>query len=115
MLAISCRHPSPRQAPLRPALRSNCASHQQILLVLTLNVPPPLITLPCTSLQAETFEVVKANLYQSLGQLATVMDDAHLDFLFQRFESARSRPLPDTLRLFGLLQQLVLSDSRVSC
>ncbi len=66
---------------------------------------------PCS--QAETFEVVKANLYQSLGQLATVMDDAHLDFLFQRFESARSRPLPDTLRLFGLLQQLVLSDSRV--
>ena len=57
--------------------------------------------------------MVKANLYQSLGQLATVMDDAHLDFLFQRFESARSRPLPDTLRLFGLLQQLVLSDSRV--
>ena len=69
----------------------------------------------CAAPQAETFEVVKANLYQSLGQLATVMDDQHLDFLFQRFESARSRPLPDTLRLFGLLQQLVLSDSRVSC
>jgi hypothetical protein len=63
--------------------------------------------------QAETFEVVKSNLYSSLGQLATVMDDKHLDFLFKRFESARSRPLPDTLRLFELLQRLVLSDTRV--
>ena len=57
--------------------------------------------------------MVKSNLYSSLGQLATVMDDKHLDFLFQRFESARSRPLPDTLRLFELLQRLVLSDARV--
>ena len=61
----------------------------------------------------ETFEVVKVNLYNTLGQLATVMDDAQLDLLFKKFEDSRSRPLPDTLRLFELLRRLVASDTRV--
>lgn len=57
--------------------------------------------------------MVKVNLYNTLGQLATVMDDAQLDLLFKKFEDSRSRPLPDTLRLFELLQRLVASDTRV--
>lgn len=68
---------------------------------------------PLIGRQVETFEVVKVNLYNTLGQLATVMDDVQLDLLFKKFEDSRSRPLPDTLRLFELLQRLVASDTRV--
>lgn len=64
--------------------------------------------------QVETFEVVKVNLYNTMGTLATVMDDEQLDLLFKKFEDSHSRPLPDTLRLFELLHRLVASDSRVA-
>ena len=53
------------------------------------------------------------NLYNTMGTLATVMDDVQLDLLFKKFEDSHSRPLPDTLRLFQLLHRLVASDSRV--
>ena len=75
------------------------------------SVPSPPKTL--CPVQVETFEVVKVNLYNTLGALATVMDEAQLDLLFKKFEGSRSRPLSDTLRLFSLLQRLVVSDSRV--
>ena len=57
--------------------------------------------------------MVKVNLYNTMGTLATVMDDEQLDLLFKKFEGSSSQPLPDTLRLFELLQRLVASDSRV--
>jgi hypothetical protein len=64
--------------------------------------------------QEDTFEGVKVNVYQILGDISASFSHQQMDMLFSKFQAAKSRPVPDTLLLLELCRRLAFSDKQVS-
>jgi hypothetical protein len=65
------------------------------------------------TVQVDTFEAVKNNVYSVLGDLAKDLHGPELDLLFSKFEACTGWPAPDTLKAMDLLKQLAQSDDKV--
>ena len=64
-------------------------------------------------LQVDTFEAVKHNVYNMLGDLAQDFDSHQMDLLFTKFEGAQDWSVGDTLKVMELVAKLALADDKV--
>lgn len=62
--------------------------------------------------KADTFDVVKNNVFGILGELAMGFTASQLDGLFARLEKCKGWPAADTLRLVELMRRFAKSDQR---
>ena len=67
----------------------------------------------CT-VQVDTFEVVKNNIFDMLGDLAQDFNNEQLDSLFSKFEACSSRPVTDAMKIMDVMRRLAASDTKVS-
>ena len=66
-------------------------------------------------LQVDTFETVKNNVYNMLGELAQDFNAEQLDVLFKKFEACAGWPVPDAMKIMDLMRRLAKSDTKVAC
>ena len=64
--------------------------------------------------QVDTFEAVKNNIFDMLGDLAQDFNDEQLDLLFSKFEVNKGRPVPDSIKIMDLMRRLAKSDTKAS-
>ena len=72
-----------------------------------------IVAADAATVQVDTFEAVKNNVYSVLGDLAKDLHGPELDLLFSKFEACTGWPAPDTLKAMDLLKQLAQSDDKV--
>lgn len=72
-----------------------------------------IVVADAATVQVDTFEAVKNNVYSVLGDLAKDLHGPELDLLFSKFEACTGWPAPDTLKAMDLLKQLAQSDDKV--
>ena len=60
----------------------------------------------------DTFEAVKNNIFDMLGDLAQDFNDEQLDLLFSKFEVNKGRPVPDSIKIMDLMRRLAKSDTK---
>lgn len=61
--------------------------------------------------QVDTFEAVKNNVYDMLGDLAQDLNNQQLDALFNKFEGCTGRQ--DAMKIMDLMRRLAKSDTKV--
>jgi hypothetical protein len=66
------------------------------------------------TVQEDTYEAVKTNVYDMMAQVASHFSPDQLDMLFSKLQPNKERSLLDTLKLAELLKRLAASDSEVS-
>jgi len=79
---------------------------------------PPLPSLffsqPVWAWQVDTFEAVKNNIFDMLGDLAQDFNNEQLDLLFSKFKVNKGRPVPDSMKIMDLMRRLAKSDTKVA-
>ena len=65
-------------------------------------------------LQVDTFETVKDNVYDLLGDLAQDFNNEQLDILFSKFEDCNVRPVSNAMKVMDLMRRLAKHDTKVS-
>ena len=65
-------------------------------------------------LQVDTFETVKDNVYDLLGDLAQDFNNEQLDILFSKFEDCSVRPVSNAMKVMDLMRRLAKHDTKVS-
>lgn len=61
----------------------------------------------------DTFETVKNNVFDMLGDLAQDFNNEQLDVLFSKFEDCNVRPVPDAMKIMDLMRRLAKCDTKV--
>ena len=64
-------------------------------------------------LQVDTFEVVKNNIFDMLGDLAQEFNSEQLDSLFSKFETISARPVTDAMKIMDVMRRFAASDTKV--
>lgn len=65
-------------------------------------------------MQVDTFETVKNNVFDMLGDLAQDFNNEQLDVLFSKFEDCNVRPVPDAMKIMDLMRRLAKCDTKVT-
>ena len=122
--AAAARHCSPDKCPDRTGPPAT-ELHSKVLLMHHSCNGLPLVSKPPTGdcqacsrlqgwglLQVDTFEAVKNNVYNMLGDLAQNFDGKQMDLLFTKFEGAHTWAVADTLKVMDLVAKLALADDK---
>lgn len=64
-------------------------------------------------MQVDTFEVVKNNIFDMLGDLAQEFNSDQLDSLFSKFETISARPVTDAMKIMDVMRRFAASDTKV--
>ena len=92
--------------------RSNCYVQSGINLLADTALHSKRLAYIC-HLQVDTFETVKNNVFDMLGDLAQDFNNEQLDVLFSKFEDCNGRPIPDAMKIMDLMRRLAKSDTKV--
>lgn len=64
-------------------------------------------------LQVDTFETVKNNVFDMLGDLAQDFNNEQLNVLFSKFKDCNVRPVPEAMKIMDLMRRLAKCDTKV--
>ncbi len=63
-------------------------------------------------MQVDTFETVKDNVYDLLGDLAQDFNNEQLDILFSKFEDCNVRPVSNAMKVMDLMRRMAKHDTK---